>query len=342
MKKFNEFINRLSVVPRSFDHLEKQKWFHPFASNSEGGISFPAIPQSAAGGCPPGEDEERWRRLVQNLIAGGKEIRTESWVEAGLIAGGVKAYAPSAIELAAIERIDPHGCMEEYWQPFPTFSVVVPDDHDLGKLTAGEIGRPAAIVSRFDHDLRFLCTLVVGDTRKAIVTFMSVRDRKISDIAAEWLVDTVSWDCPGMTRSEVGVSQWAVAVVLSVCSLMSHFGTKRIGHANPAHAAKLLASVSNPKIPANIREANGRELRKIPEMYGFHQTVKLYEREDCDGTHRKTGAEVRPHWRRGHWAMQPCGPKQAERKRVFRPAVLVNGHRFGGKLSDTRVTLTTS
>ena len=76
-------------------------------------------------------------------------------------------------------------------------------------------------------------------------------------------------------------------------------------------------------------------------MYGFDQHIKVYETETTHGTGDHTGHDVKPHWRRGHWAHQPCGPKGQDRKLIFRPAVLVNSHLFGGKLSDTRVTMTT-
>lgn len=39
--------------------------------------------------------------------------------------------------------------------------------------------------------------------------------------------------------------------------------------------------------------------------------------------HDTSGSSVRPHWRRGHWRMQPCGPKLSLIKRVWvRPALV--------------------
>ena len=65
------------------------------------------------------------------------------------------------------------------------------------------------------------------------------------------------------------------------------------------------------------------------------------ERETATEHHEggeKGGWTVTPHWRRGHWRSQPCGPGRSERKRVAIPAVLVNGHLFLGSMADTMAT----
>jgi hypothetical protein len=85
------------------------------------------------------------------------------------------------------------------------------------------------------------------------------------------------------------------------------------------------------------------DLRMAPVRYAFAQEVTLYQREPV-ATHEEKddngGGTVSPHWRRGHWRAQPCGPGRQERRRVAIPAVLVNAHRFLGAPSDTQATYT--
>ncbi|TFW34621.1 hypothetical protein [Massilia horti] len=44
-----------------------------------------------------------------------------------------------------------------------------------------------------------------------------------------------------------------------------------------------------------------------------------------------SGAGVAPHWRRGHFRMQPVGPGRQERKLIFVAPVLINAERFNGE-----------
>jgi hypothetical protein len=46
---------------------------------------------------------------------------------------------------------------------------------------------------------------------------------------------------------------------------------------------------------------------------------------------RGEGYEVSPHWRRGHFRQQPCGPRNQERKLIFLHPVLVRTDRLRGE-----------
>jgi len=89
------------------------------------------------------------------------------------------------------------------------------------------------------------------------------------------------------------------------------------------------------------QEKSEIELRTTPVRYAFSQEVTLYqhEPEEVRTAGNGTGGwTVCPHWRRGHWRSQVCGPGRQERKRVAIPSVLVNGHLFLGAASDTVAT----
>jgi hypothetical protein len=52
-----------------------------------------------------------------------------------------------------------------------------------------------------------------------------------------------------------------------------------------------------------------------------------------------TGRVVAPHWRRGHYRMQACGPGLSQRRPIAVPAVLVNVHLFLGPREWAAATL---
>src|SRR5260370_5002034 len=112
------------------------------------------------------------------------------------------------------------------------------------------------------------------------------------------------------------------------------WGVRCLGPANPAHYERLkrYAKVARKKGPERQAKAEA-DVQTAPVRYGFAQEVVLYRQESGEGSAEGNGSggwTVTPHWRRGHWRAQPCGPGRSERRRVAIPAVLVNAHRFVG------------
>lgn len=73
------------------------------------------------------------------------------------------------------------------------------------------------------------------------------------------------------------------------------------------------------------------------------RTASLYNRivvgPEClptsAGSHG-SGASVAPHWRRGHFRMQPCGLRNLERKLIFVAPVLIHADRLAGDVPAPR------
>ena len=148
-------------------------------------------------------------------------------------------------------------------------------------------------------------------------------------------------DTLGMTPEESALGNSLSKLALNVCLMATAYGTKCLGPANPSHHERL-------KRYAKLARKRGRQqqekadmdVRMMPVKYTFAQEVTLYRREQATGHHEggEGGWTVSPHWRRGHWRSQPCGPGRSERKRVAIPSVLVNGHLFVGSPADTVAT----
>jgi hypothetical protein len=127
-----------------------------------------------------------------------------------------------------------------------------------------------------------------------------------------------------------------------VCLIATAYGVRCLGPANPSHHERLQrhAKLAQKRGPEKAEQAE-LELRTMPMRYAFAQEVTLYHREagEVESPGNGTGGwTVSPHWRRGHWRWQPCGPGRQERRRVAIPSVLVNGHLFLGTPADTVTT----
>lgn len=338
MKRLNAWINRTAALVPLLEACDAQPWFQP-RPNSRGGVAFAAVPgRELLASCPAGFPADRWVALHRMLRAEGAEGYMEYWAHAGLFSSGVKVYAPTGLELVALSQVDPRLTVGGYRQPFDTFAVAFPDDFSPRPVSA-DVGVPAGVVTRYDHRTRCYAMVVVGSGPRSLVSQMSLIDPPETELADVY--DSLPWEAD-TDSAERELMVFCRTVALNVAALLTHYGARRIGPANPEYDARLRAALAKKSLPPAVRAANERELRKLPTLYGFDQHVRVYEREGGPPHGGGSGPEVKPHWRRGHWAHQPCGPGRAERRLVFRPAVMVNAHRFGGRPADTRVTMTTA
>jgi hypothetical protein len=149
-------------------------------------------------------------------------------------------------------------------------------------------------------------------------------------------------DTLGMTPEETALGSALTKLALNVCLMATAYGVRCLGPANPSHYERLKrhAKLARKRGREQTEKAD-REVRLVPLRYAFAQEVTLYHREtgeDRSQAHGTGGWTVSPHWRRGHWRSQPCGPGRQERRRVAIPSVLVNAHLFVGSPSDTQAT----
>ena len=163
--------------------------------------------------------------------------------------------------------------------------------------------------------------------------------REVESEHGLYLPDTMPVSCFGSEERQVvaGVVRLAINAML----LLSDVGCDHLGPSNPSHFHRLerYAALAR-KRRSGIVEAN-RNLRLAPQLYGLPQNILLHA-EDGTGADAPSGdgqadAPRRPHWRRGHWKMQACGPSLTQRKRLFIKPVLVNRHllRDGGAIPRT-------
>jgi hypothetical protein len=148
-------------------------------------------------------------------------------------------------------------------------------------------------------------------------------------------------DSLGMTPEEIVLGNPLSKLALNVCLMATAYGVRSLGPANLSHFERLKRYAKLARKRGQEVEKTDLEVRLVPMRYAFAQEVTLYQHErgevhsPCNGN---GGWTVTPHFRRGHWRWQPCGPGRHQRRRVAIPSVLVNGHLFVGSPADTVTT----
>ena len=356
MRRFNEF---LSLTPRRFREGVSafegfiggrfRQYDRPDGSN---GLLVAGVPTDVTDPHKPAHwDLPSWRNFVAEVVRSvGRHARSpddvaqgivQVWGWAGLWSGGVRAYCPTREEFHALSQVEVRVPWSQYRQPFDTFVVVVPDGV-YGAPVSADIGVPVCCVSRVCQVRRVASFVMpsVWDGRMRADLFgshwwQSGDDRPIDAYIAD-LPDSTD-----MTGTESAAVDVIKRVAINANLLLANAGARCVGPANPGHAARLRESLAKKRLPDAARRANEVELKAIPVIYGLDQRVRVYERE-CSGSDGVGGWRVRPHWRRGHWANVACGAARAERRLVFRPAVLVHAEQFAGSPADSRVVYTTA
>lgn len=277
-----------------------------------------------------------------NIMRGiGLTTVIENFLTSQVYAFGPKVFRPAQLDCEALEQIDVTVTLDDYWQPYPTMIVEMPRDYARHRVVpcaqAGEMGivtiMPpthglAFVISHFIHEIKLLALGMYFDSGQCITRFIWPK-REGETIHAIMGGLNQFGDSLPTTQQEEETASAAFRVALNACLLMKTYDCKLIGPDNPSYHARLQRQLAKSRKNRNAKliAVNERELRLIPMIYDFGQPVKLY-REDAPAS-GVTGAVVSPHWRKGHWTMQPYGPQSSLRKRMLIAPILVNKHLLG-------------
>jgi len=254
-----------------------------------------------------------------------------------------KVFAFDALTCEALENFDLSVSTADCLQPFPSVVIELPADYTRKRVVPFEEGSHAPDFMIVRHEPEASCVLVTMQMTSGQVLTRLLKLDPAWTVEEMWGNAKRTWgetDSLGMTPEETALGSSLTKLALNVCLMATAYGVKSLGPANPSHHEKL-------KRYAKLARKRGREVEKAdlevrltPVRYAFAQEVTLYQKEPATDQHGagEGGWTVSPHWRRGHWRWQPCGPGRSERRRVAIPSVLVNGHMFLGTPADTVTT----
>ncbi|HYT89037.1 MAG TPA: hypothetical protein VEL76_10035 [Gemmataceae bacterium] len=281
--------------------------------------------------------------MARTVFALGASSCIESFVMSRTLAAGPKVFAFDALTCEALENFDLNLATADYLQPFPSVVIELPPDYTRSRAVPFETGThaPDFVIARHEADAG--CVLITMHLTSHQVLTRLLKLDPAWTVEEMWAKGARTWsakDSLNMTAEEQALGNALTKLALNVCLLATAYGVRCLGPANPSHHERL-------KRHAKLAQNRGQnqaakvqiDLRTAPVRYAFAQEVTLYQREPVEVSDRTDGGwTVSPHWRRGHWRSQPCGPGRQERRRVAIPSVLVNSHRFLGTPSDTHAT----
>lgn len=351
MKGFNAFLNTMPNVMRECMRAVAGMPFMDIRQNDTdggNGLALPFLtPQQVIAARPAEVSPATWARCLAALLADRNASDTPSrlvsvWGWAGFWSQGVRAYCPTRDEFIALSKVEIRVSWREYRQPFETFVVVVPPGVFEG-VAGSDIGAPVAAVCRHDAARRILSINIpttrgseLGEDLCSPIWWQDSDRRSIED-------DFRSMPDPSdLLAAESDILEVVKRAAVNANLLMTHYGARLIGPANPDHERRLRESLAKKTLPSAVRAANESALRAMPVLYSLDQNVRVFAQEGKAGAVDDAGRPVRPHWRRGHWANLACGEGRRERRLHYRAAVMVHADLFAGDPSKTRVVYTTA
>src|SRR5262245_41665451 len=283
--------------------------------------------------------------MAKAVLTLGASSCIESYVMSRMLAEGPKVFCFEALTCEVLEHFDLSVPTADYLQPFPTVVIELPPGYTHQRAVPFEAGTHAPDFVIVRHEPEAGCVLLAMHlTSHQVLT-------RLLKLDPAWTLEEVwdkrkrTWggrDTLGLTPEETVLGSALSKLALNVCLLATAYGVKCLGPANPSHHERLKrhAKLARKRGPEQQAKAE-MELRAAPLRYAFAQEVALYRREPGEVRTEGNGSGgwvVSPHWRRGHWRSQVCGPGRQERRRVAIPSVLGSAHLFAGAASDTQAT----
>jgi hypothetical protein len=292
-----------------------------------GGFSFVPNPKA-----PPVAQE-----MAKAVFAMGASSCIESYVMSRTLAEGPKLFTFDALTCEALENFDLSVSTTDYQQPFPSVVIQLPGDYTRQRVVPFEAGKhsPDFVIVR--HEPKAGCVLIIVRMSSHQVLTRLLKLDPAWTLEEMWVKGQRSWeprDTLAMTPEENALGSALSKLALNVCLLATAYGVRCLGPDNPSYHERL-------KRYAKLAQKRGREqaeraeidLRTHPIRYALAQEVVLFRRETGEVRTASGGTggwTVTPHWRKGHWRWQPCGPGRSERRQVAIPSVLVNAHLLVG------------
>lgn len=242
-------------------------------------------------------------------------------VASRFLGDGPKVVEPTVEQCRAMEQVEVNLHPNDYTQPYETVGVRLPTGlyAPYTWVVIHRIPVTPAVV---------LLHLLSEGHRDDVVTTV----RGASPNTMEFFLTKFDESC--VESAGQAALAMAMRVACNLCLALTNFGYQS-ELMFPKEAARDKGLVAE----RSERGERARErLATAPVRLSFDQSVQLYHRGGCHVTGEPTGATKSSHWRRGHWAMLACGKGRAERRRVFRPPVLVRADLLAGDRADTTVT----
>lgn len=281
--------------------------------------------------------------LVERSISNNKPSEVIGTVlQAEMVAAGPKIFEFSSETLELLENVELTFPATDYRQPFQTFCVDIPKDYAKNRL----VPCTDDLMNDFKHVPDYaiirhcrsetennLWFCLFMDSGFYMTQFLRLRDGvSLEDC---WKFENCSPEEMGQSEKEQELTR---LIWRSICNIAQLAVENGIVRQPDQHLDKLTEKLS--RMPAKHREGAMLDIATRAQFYKLKQEIVL--RKNVIQMSRSTMGDrvVKPHWRRGHWRMQPHGEKRSFHKKVFISSVFVNYDIFDNHASRTMATYT--
>ena len=286
------------------------------------------------------------------------------------IANGPKLFRPTKDHCIGLENTLVTVPFEEYEQPYPTIILELPADyrehlkehyvvdeaprfvlchkHSSGMITA---------TAWFGKDELSVNVIQPSDTETVEEVIRRNRAKSETNSQVDFTLLTRQYghdEAEAILRSTYealgddapltgffAVSEAVQRLGLNFALMMTEMGTRIVGPLDKHHNKHVRQLKSSKE---KDRKRAKRLLASAVHLVEFEQEVKFYDVKiqniDSDAPSDGKRKAPRPHWRRGHWKMQPCGKGLQKRKKKFIKGLMVMKQHFVGDVADTTATYT--
>lgn len=261
---------------------------------------------------------------------------------------GLKIFEPDSLCCEALANTKPLIPFAEYEQPFPTMMIRLPAE--FRRKYSADTALPEFVGIRhrkFENEdgAPDVAIQIVGTTpgsEDITSTFVSsihstieaglgfVRNR--SDNDWQFLPNSSDLALNDYTDDDWDANTLIQRVAINACLLLTQYGYTTRPALSKGQLRKLRRKA------AKKRSESARiQLGAPTEYVSLQQEINWFRSEPSDRqSDSDSGVRLRPHWRKGHYKMQPYGKGRTKRKRVFIKPYLVNGADYGGRPEDAR------
>lgn len=249
-------------------------------------------------------------------------------------AHGPKMFRPTFEQCEAMEQVEINLPIRDYAQPYPAMLIEFPTEYvDLiAKRYEFNKQAPRYLMVRLYDEPRAIFTGATFNATGEDLTYFFQERQEFPTI--EHALRTHVAQEEAEERLSETMSRVALNLMLLLCNHPTY-----VQASNPGYLEKVRNwQRKNPK------ESNEVEMKTHLYYIGLQQeiVVRRPARQEDEGEEGETGpgshASPHPHWRKGHWRNQACGPRMVERKRVLIKPCFVRGNNFRGDLGETSAT----
>lgn len=233
------------------------------------------------------------------------------------LGGGPKIFRPTSEQMFALENMKLNLNWTDFATPYKLVIIELPEEYRKARTADG-------VVLNVYHDPAgpFFAHSVMNRDDTVYKTWWAP---PVDEEMEAWFAEDVKLDMGEIPvqlderESELLMRRAA----LNYCLLLDEVGVKSDGPALPTQYTNLIRIVSKNR---EGRRKHGPLLQAQPMLFSLKRPTELVRvvGNASELPAGETGRVMSPHSRRGHYRMQPCGPKNLERKRIRIPPTIVN------------------